>query len=83
MDTWRALNPDWEFLLWGNEDFAEQDWFNRGHMDAMHGVVLTGVADMMRWEILHAKGGEVVDADSILVEYAEPAASSEAELLTP
>lgn len=65
MDTWRALNPDWEFLLWGNEDFAEQDWFNRDHMNAMHGIELNGVADMMRWEILHAKGGVVVDADSI------------------
>ena len=26
---------------------------------------LNGVADMMRWEILHAMGGIVVDADSI------------------
>ncbi|ATY32477.1 glycosyltransferase [Sphingomonas psychrotolerans] len=65
MDTWRALNPDWEFLLWGNQDLAGQDWFNRDHMNAMHGVELNGVADMMRWEILHAKGGVVVDADSI------------------
>jgi len=65
MDTWRALNPDWEFLLWGDDDLQGQDWFNRDHMDAMYGVELNGVADMMRWEILHAKGGVVVDADSI------------------
>ncbi|WP_066798474.1 glycosyltransferase [Sphingomonas soli] len=65
MDTWRALNPDWEFLVWGNQDLAEQDWFNRAHMDAMYSRELNGVADMMRWEILHAKGGVVVDADSI------------------
>lgn len=65
MDTWRALNPDYEFLVWGNEDFAEQDWFNKAHMDDMWDKELNGVADMMRWEILHAKGGIVVDADSI------------------
>ena len=65
MDSWRALNPDWEFLLWGNADLAEQDWFNRAHMTAMYDRELNGVADMMRWEILHAKGGIVVDADSI------------------
>jgi mannosyltransferase OCH1-like enzyme len=34
-------------------------------MAAMYGRELNGVADMMRWEILHAKGGIVVDADSI------------------
>lgn len=65
IDSWRALNPDWEFLIWGNEDLAEQDWFNRAHIDAMYEHELNGVADMMRWEILHAKGGVVVDADSI------------------
>jgi hypothetical protein len=34
-------------------------------MAAMLGRELNGVADMMRWEILHAAGGIVVDADSI------------------
>jgi mannosyltransferase OCH1-like enzyme len=65
MDTWRALNPDYEFLLWGNADLAEQDWLNKAHMTEMAKRELNGVADMMRWEILHAKGGIVVDADSI------------------
>ncbi|RYY28344.1 MAG: mannosyltransferase [Sphingomonadales bacterium] len=65
IDTWRELNPSWEFLVWGNADLEEQDWFNRDHMTAMYSRELNGVADMMRWEILHAKGGVVVDADSI------------------
>lgn len=65
MDTWRALNPTWEFLLWDDSDLESQDWINRDHMAAMYGKELNGVADMMRWEILHAKGGVVVDADSI------------------
>lgn len=65
MDTWRALNPDWQFRLWGNAELAEQDWLNRDHMNAMYDRELNGVADMMRWEILLAQGGVVVDADSI------------------
>lgn len=65
MDTWRALNPDYEFLVWGNEDLENQDWLNKAHMLEMAKTEWNGVADMMRWEILQAKGGIVVDADSI------------------
>lgn len=65
IDTWRAHNPDYEVLVWGNQDLAEQDWFNRDHMTAMAARELNGVADMMRWEILHAKGGIVLDANSV------------------
>lgn len=65
MDTWRALNPDYEFLVWGNDDLANQDWLNKAHMLEMAKSEWNGVADMMRWEILQAKGGIVVDADSI------------------
>ena len=65
MDTWRSLNPGYEFILWGNSEYQDQDWFNRDHMAAMYDRELNGVADMMRWEILNAMGGIVVDADSI------------------
>jgi len=67
IDTWRALHPDWEFRLWGNQDFATTHWINRTHMDAMWTRELNGVADMMRWEILYRYGGVLVDADSICV----------------
>jgi len=65
MDTWRAHHPDWTFIQWGNAELNELNWVNRGHMMEMYGRELNGVADMMRWEILHANGGIVVDADSI------------------
>jgi len=65
MDSWRALHPDWEFKLWGNAEFNQLPWVNRRHMTEMYGRELNGVADMMRWEILHANGGIVVDADSV------------------
>ena len=65
MDSWRALNPGWDFRVWGNAELNGLDWINRSHMTAMYDRELNGVADMMRWEILHAHGGIVVDADSI------------------
>ncbi len=65
IDSWRALNPDWQFMVWGNAELETLDWVNRAHMTAMYGRELNGVADMMRWEILHAHGGVLVDADSI------------------
>lgn len=65
IDTWRTHHPDWDIRVWGNEELDELAWVNRDHMAAMYGEELNGVADMMRWEILHADGGIVVDADSI------------------
>ncbi|UZK65913.1 glycosyltransferase [Sphingomonas sp. M1-B02] len=65
IDTWRALHPDWTIRIWGNADLEQQAWHNRAHMEDMYGHELNGVADMMRWEILYAHGGIVVDADSI------------------
>lgn len=65
IDSWRKLNPDWNFLVWGNAELNEVKWHNRAHMAAMAAREWNGVADMMRWEILYANGGIVVDADSI------------------
>ncbi len=65
MESWREHNPDWEFILWGNDELNSLQWHNKRHMMAMAERELNGVADMMRWEILHANGGILVDADSI------------------
>ncbi len=65
--TWVDAHPGWDARLWGNEELETLPWVNRDHMMAMRPRELNGVADMMRWEILHAHGGIVVDADSICV----------------
>lgn len=65
IQTWRDNHPDWEFRIWGNAELDGLDWVNRKHIDAMRQRELNGVADMMRWEILHAHGGIVFDADSV------------------
>lgn len=65
--TWRALNPGWEIVLWGNDSLQERGWINGRHMSEMAARELNGVADMMRWEILYEHGGVVLDADSVCV----------------
>ncbi|CAJ0869908.1 glycosyltransferase [Ralstonia flatus] len=65
IQSWAKLNPGYQIKIWGNTTLAEYQWFNAKHMDAMLDRELNGVADMMRWEILHREGGIVLDADSI------------------
>ncbi|MDE8654590.1 glycosyltransferase [Novosphingobium album (ex Liu et al. 2023)] len=63
--TWIDAHPDWEIRLWGNEELDGVEWHNARHIAEMRQREWNGVADMMRWEILHALGGVVFDADSI------------------
>lgn len=65
IQTWRDKHPDWEFKLWGNMELDTLPW--------RAGVKIKqlcaegrweGVADLMRYEILHDHGGVYVDADS-------------------
>lgn len=65
IQTWAKFNPDYQIKIWGNASLAEHQWLNARHMDAMLDREFNGVADMMRWEILHKEGGIVLDADSI------------------
>jgi mannosyltransferase OCH1-like enzyme len=65
IETWIRHNPDYEIKIWGNSSLVEHKWLNASHMQAMSTRELNGVADMMRWEILHSEGGIVLDADSV------------------
>lgn len=65
IDSWRAGHPEWQFHLWGNAELEGRDWINAHHIAQMRKREFNGVADMMRWEILHEHGGVVFDADSI------------------
>lgn len=67
IQTWRDHHPDWEFRIWGNAELTTRPWVNHAHIEAMLPREFNGVADMMRWEILHEHGGVVFDADSVCV----------------
>lgn len=65
INSWRDRNPGWSLRIWGNEDYEKTPWVNKAHMQTMwEAGSLHGVADMMRYEILHREGGFCVDADS-------------------
>lgn len=66
--TWRANHPTWQFRLWGNADLDGCRWRARRQIEIFReGGYWEGVADLMRYEILHEQGGVYVDADSISV----------------
>jgi len=66
--TWIDKNPDYEVVIWGNDDLKNKLWYNAVHMMEMARQELCGVADMMRYEIIYNEGGITLDADSVCLE---------------
>lgn len=66
MDTWPALHPAWTYKVWGNAELAARRWRNQHIITAYwHTNEWRGVADCMRYEILHEVGGFMPGADSV------------------
>ncbi len=68
MDTWKDLNPDFEYIWWNEEEFIKRDmkFECQNRIDEMQEI--NGKADIIRWEILYKYGGVFLDADSICIE---------------
>ena len=65
MNTWRRLNPDWEYILWDNRKLERRKWRTQPQIDYYRKRrKWHGVADCMRYEILHEYGGIMPGADS-------------------
>jgi len=60
IETWQEMNPDWEHMLWTDDNLPEIS--NKTQFDAMK--ELAGKADILRYELLHDIGGFFIDADS-------------------
>jgi mannosyltransferase OCH1-like enzyme len=68
IDSWREKHPAWEFKLWGNAELDGIPWKSRRQIELFRASGhWEGVADLMRYEILHEHGGVYVDADSTCV----------------
>jgi len=67
MDTWKDMNPDFEYIRWTEELIVEKNMvFECQHrIDEMEEI--NGKADIMRWEILYKYGGVFIDADSFCI----------------
>lgn len=67
MDTWREMNPTWEYILWTEEEIARRG-ITFECQDKINDIFeINGKADIMRWEILYQMGGIFLDADSISI----------------
>jgi inositol phosphorylceramide mannosyltransferase catalytic subunit len=65
IDSWKNHHPDWEFKLWNNASLDNTSWRAKRQIDLFRASGhWEGVADLMRYEILHEHGGVYVDADS-------------------
>ena len=68
MNTWKEKNPEFEYILWNEEEFIKRNisFECQDKIDSMEEI--NGKADIMRWEILWRYGGVFLDADSVCVE---------------
>jgi len=68
IQSWKDKHPDWEVRVWGNLELGALKWRNRKQIEVFRARgQWEGVADLMRYEILHEHGGVYVDADSVCV----------------
>ncbi len=68
MNTWKDKHPDFEYILWNEDEIKKRD-FNFKCQDKIDKIEeINGKADIMRWEILYMFGGIFLDADSICIE---------------
>lgn len=66
MKSWQDLNPDWEYRVFDNEFFNNRRWRCQPLIDEyMKRASYSGVADLMRYEMLFEEGGLIASADSI------------------
>lgn len=68
MDTWREKHPDYEYIMWNEDEIKKRDLT----LECQHRIneieEINGKADIIRWEILYNYGGLFLDADSICIE---------------
>ena len=65
LDTWREHHPDWRYRLWSNATVFYRPWRNQRLVNAYRDQEeWRGVADVIRYEILHEQGGFMPGADS-------------------
>ena len=66
MNTWKENHPTWEYKLWDNHSLGT---FNFKNAELIHDFLklkkYSGVANLMRYEILYRYGGFIPEADSI------------------
>ena len=68
MDTWREKHPDYEYIMWNEDEIKKRDLKLECQNRVNEIEEINGKADIIRWEILYHYGGLFLDADSICIE---------------
>ncbi len=62
MDSWRAMHPDWRYILWTDENIKELfPLYNQHYFDMSDGMGVK--SDLLKWEIVYRFGGLYADVD--------------------
>jgi mannosyltransferase OCH1-like enzyme len=65
-ESWRAVNPEFDYLMWGQREIAEFELRNAALFDRFVSEgIFDGAADVARAEIQYRRGGIYDDADSL------------------
>lgn len=66
MQTWTDAHPNWHYQVYDNEYLANRKWQLQDHINEyMRRGFYSGVADMMRYEIIYENGGFIAPADAV------------------
>lgn len=68
METWANKNPDFEYILWNEEEFQKRGILFECQDKINSMSEINGKADIIRWELVWKYGGVFLDADSICIE---------------
>lgn len=67
IQSWITHYPDWLIKLWDASDITGNQWQNARNIKRMATRDMSGVAELMKWEILYREGGIVIDTDMVCV----------------
>jgi len=68
IQSWKDRHLDWDVRVWGNLELGVLKWKSHSQIEVFRARgQWEGVADLMRYEILHEHGGVYVDADSVCI----------------
>jgi len=68
MATWKDKHPDYEYIMWNEEELSKRDLRLECISKINEIEEINGKADIIRWEILYHYGGLFIDADSICID---------------
>ena len=68
MDTWKDMNPGFEYIRWNETEIANRNIIFHCQNRINEMVEINGKADIIRWELLYKYGGVFIDTDSICIE---------------